>query len=117
VELDPLVAFETHVEPAALEIRVNFGVFAGREATPAELEELAQALLPEVGEVSVVGEQRHEVSVESEGTVHQVRIDLASEQLPDDEGEVRDLTARLLTVAEQWARSCIAERSIEVEGL
>ncbi len=57
------------------------------------------------------------MSEESEGTVHQVRIDLASEQLPDDDRDVRDLTARLLAVAEQWARGCIAERSIEVEEL
>ena len=29
-----------------VEIRVNFGVFAGREATPAELDDLAHALIP-----------------------------------------------------------------------
>jgi len=32
-----------HEEPG-IEVRVNFGVFAGRHATPAEIDELAAAL-------------------------------------------------------------------------
>ncbi|MDQ4095691.1 MAG: hypothetical protein M3174_05765, partial [Actinomycetota bacterium] len=58
----PPIAFATSPDRPALEIRVNFGVFAGRDATPAELDELARALLAEVGEVSIVAEQRHEVT-------------------------------------------------------
>jgi hypothetical protein len=35
---EPALAFATRTfEPPALEIRVNFGMFAGREATPAEI--------------------------------------------------------------------------------
>ncbi len=48
---DELIAFVATAEPEALEIRVNFGVFAGREATAAELDELAHALRPAVGEM------------------------------------------------------------------
>ena len=44
-----------------VEVRVNFGVFAGRRATPAEIDELAKALLPKVGEVAIVAEERHEI--------------------------------------------------------
>jgi hypothetical protein len=35
---EPALAFATRTfEPPALEIRVDFGMFAGREATPAEI--------------------------------------------------------------------------------
>jgi hypothetical protein len=113
MELEPPIAFTTHVEPPALEIRVNFGVFAGREATAAELEELAQALLPAVGEVSVVSEQRHEVSEESEGVVHQVLIDVAADRLPEHPSDREQLAAHLVELAEGWARACVEARSIE----
>ncbi len=46
-------------EPPAIEVRVNFGVYAGREATLAEIDRLAAWLLDEVGEVSIISEQRH----------------------------------------------------------
>ena len=41
-------------EPPEVQVLVNFGVFAGRGATAAEIDELAQALLPKVGVVSIV---------------------------------------------------------------
>ena len=46
---EPAIAFATRTfEPPALEIRVNFGMFAGREATPAEIDVLATALRDKV---------------------------------------------------------------------
>jgi hypothetical protein len=113
----PKIAFATQVEPPALEIKINFGLFAGRDATAAELDELARRLLPEVGEVSIVSEQRHDVSEETEIAVHQVRIDVADEHLPADEEMLDALTARLVDLAEDWAGSCIAERQSEVSEL
>lgn len=103
-----LIAFEAHTEPAALEIRVNFGMFAGREATPAELDELARALLPEVGEVSVVAEHRHEVTEESEVSLHQVRVEVDDASAPIE---------RLVVIAERWAEACFADRHAEVSEL
>ena len=43
--IEPAIAFcvRQHDEPA-LEVRVNFGVFAGRDVTPAEIDELARQL-------------------------------------------------------------------------
>jgi hypothetical protein len=113
----PRIAFTAGDDPPALRVRVNFGLYAGREATPAELEELAQALLPEVGEVSVVAEQRHEVSEETEVVVHQVRIDVAEGRLPVDPGELRALERRLVEAAERWAQACIADRHADVTEL
>src|SRR6266542_1308923 len=74
--LDQALAFSTppHVPPC--EVRVNFGIFAGRPTTPAEIDDLAALLLPELGDVTIVAEDRHELSSHSEVSLHQVRIDL-----------------------------------------
>jgi len=53
---EPQIAFcVREVEPPGVEVRVNFGVFAGRGATsPPRSTELAKSLLPKVGEVAIV---------------------------------------------------------------
>ncbi len=109
-----LIAFETRTEPPGLEIRINFGMFAGREATHAELDDLAQAILPEVQEVSVVAENRHEVGTEAEASVHQVRVEVGVAELPEDELDRARLGQRLVDVAERWAQACIADRHAEI---
>ena len=101
-------------EPPAIEIRVNFGVFAGREATPAEIDRLAEWLLDEVGEVSIISEERHEIDANVEASVHQVRIEVAADRVPGD-GEAREeIERRILERAEHWARLCVAERLAEI---
>ncbi|NDU79558.1 hypothetical protein GWI34_44290 [Actinomadura sp. DSM 109109] len=84
------------------DIRVNFGMFAGREATRAEIDDLAQALLDEVDAITIVDEQRTIADHEMEASVHQIRIELGE----DDPG-------RPLLIAEQWAATCVAERHSE----
>ncbi len=112
---EPQLAFCVHeTEPPGLEVRVNFGVFAGRRATPAEIDDLARALLPKVGEVAIVAEERHEIGEGSEASLNQVRIEVAPEHLPDDEHELDILRGRLVEAAERWARGCIAERHAEI---
>jgi len=93
-------------EQPSIEVCVNFGVFAGREATPAELDRLAEWLLDEVGEVSIVSEERRETDGNSEASVHQVRVLVEN---GDDE-----LAAKLLERAEYWAHRCVAERHAEI---
>ena len=111
----PVIAFATRTfEPPGLEIRVNFGVFAGREATPAEIDELAEAVRDKVGEVSIVSEDRHEFGEHSAAEVHQVRIELRADQLPSGEEELFELQGRLVESAERWARSCFENRHAEV---
>ena len=113
--VEPELAFYVrHPEPPGLEVRVNFGIFAGRAATPAEIDELAQALLPKVGEVSIVAEDRHVVGAETEASLHQVRIEVDPEHIPADEHEIDVLAGRLVEAAESWARGCLAERHAEV---
>ena len=113
---EPAIAFATRTfEPPALEIRVNFGVFAGRDATPAEIESLASDLLDKVGEMAIVAEDRHEISEHSEASLHQVRIEIAEDELPADEHQLDELRGRLIETAERWALECIADRHVEVE--
>ena len=85
------------------DVRVNFGIFAGREATPAEVDELAQALLESASSVTVVAENRVVADREMEAAVHQIRI-----QADDAD------PAEILPVAERWASACIADRHAEI---
>ena len=86
------------------DIRVNFGVFAGREATRAEIDDLAKSLLDEVAAVTIVAEQRTIADREMEASVHQIRIELEAEADPQ----------RPLLIAERWAEACVAERHAEI---
>jgi hypothetical protein len=111
-DLDTL-AFAVHEhEPPALEVRVNFGMFAGREATPAEIDDLAAQLLEKVGSVSIVSEERHEIDTHSEAAVHQVRIEVDADSLPEELNRREELAGRLVETAERWAGACIAERRV-----
>jgi hypothetical protein len=115
---EPALAFATRTfEPPVLEIRVNFGMFAGREATPAEIDALAAALQDKVTELTIVSEARHELSGHSEATVRQVRIEVSGQELPFDEHELDELRGRLIETAERWARECASDRHIEPADL
>jgi ABC-2 type transport system permease protein len=103
---EPLMAFATGEN----EIRINFGVFAGRDATSAEIEELARALHERIQRFTIVAEHRFEFGDDVEASVHLVR--LCPEGAIDDE-----LRGRLLEICERWADSCVAERQIEVAEL
>jgi hypothetical protein len=112
---EPVIAFATRTfEPPGLEIRVNFGMFAGREATPAEIDELAEVLRDKVHDLAIVSEDRHEFDDRSEAAVHQVRIEVPLEALPSAEDEVIELRGRLIESAERWTQGCIEERHAEL---
>src|SRR2546423_7632598 len=117
MQVENVIAFVTEEEPAGLEIRINFGVFAGRDATAAELEELGKLLVPEAGEVSIVGEQRHEISEDAEILLHQVRVSVSPEIVPDDPGARKELCERLVTLAEIWTRQCLNQPHAEMTDL
>ena len=87
------------------DIRINFGMFAGREATRAEIDDLAQSLLAEVDAITIVAEQRTIADHEVEASVHQIRVELG-----DDDPQ------RPLLLAAQWAEACVAERHAEVSA-
>ena len=113
--MEPELAFVARIHDVpGLEIRVNFGVFAGRDATSAEIDELAHTLVPELEDVSIVAEQRHEVGEDVEASLHQVRVEVAEGQLPADPDEREDLCQRLLEAVERWARACFDDRHIDL---
>jgi hypothetical protein len=94
----------------ALEVRVNFGIFAGRQATPAEIEELGAYMLDEVTPITIIAEERHELDGRLETSVHLVRIEVAAAQVPDNDFERRRLEQKLVERAEHWAKACIERR-------
>jgi hypothetical protein len=108
---EPKIAFcVSRPDSPALEVRVNFGVFAGRQVTPAEIDELGRFLLDEVGAVTIVAEDRYELDPSLETSVHIVRIELADRHLPSNDLDRRRLEHTLVERAEHWARACIADR-------
>ena len=96
-----------------VEIRVNFGIFAGREATDAEIDDLARELFGLVNRVAIVSLRRHELDREAEAAIHQVKVEAdASDAISPTSTE--DLAASLLATCEAWARRCIEIRHAEV---
>jgi hypothetical protein len=92
----------------ALEVRVNFGIFAGRNATQAEIDDLAGALNEEVASFAILAEERHEFGNDTEASLRQIVIEVTPEYAgPDVEG----LCERVLALAERWAAECIQSRS------
>lgn len=109
------IAFASHGgEPPHIEIRINFGVFAGREATPAELDHLGRAVLTEVAHVTLVSEHRHELGGQTETSLHQVRMDVPRDVLSRDPVEADSMRNRLVKLAERWARDCVDTRHADV---
>jgi len=105
---EPAIALfvREHEEPG-IEVRVNFGLFAGRHATPAEIDELAASLRELVPEFTVVAEERHEFGGAVEAALHQVVIEVAQEH---DAGVPDVLGEQIVLAANGWALDCIASR-------
>ena len=101
-------------EPPILELRVNFGVFSGREATDAEIEALGRELLEKLDHVSIVSERHHEIGPGAGSAVHQLRIEIPADALPLWGRDLSELRGRLIEVTERWALACIADRHEEV---
>jgi hypothetical protein len=95
-----------HDEPG-VEVRINFGVFAGRHATPAEIDELAVALREFLPVFAIVSENRHEFANAVEASVHQVVVEVPQEHA-GPEPDVR--AERIVLTANGWALDCIASR-------
>src|SRR6266581_4842819 len=103
-----LVAFRVHEHDyPALEVRVNFGVFAGRNATQAEIDDLARSLHDVVESFAIVAEERHEFGGSVEASARQIAIEVGRDYVDDD---VDRLCERVVARAESWASECIRSR-------
>jgi hypothetical protein len=111
-EIEPAVALRVRTrEEPGIEVRINFGVFAGRAVTPAEIDELARRVRDLVPAFAIVAEDRHEFGGAVEASVHQVVIDVRSEHA-DPEADV--LAERIVLVANGWALDCIESRHTDL---
>lgn len=107
---EPLLALSSAVEGGGLELRVNFGVFSGREVTAAEIDDLGRQLVERVESVTIVSELSHEIGPAAHATVHQVLIRIGPDAVRAASCELGELRGRLLEVTERWAQACIADR-------
>jgi hypothetical protein len=107
--MDPAIAFRVppHEEPV-IEVRVNFGVYAGRNATPAEIDDLAHQLRDEAPQFTITMEERHEFGNDRETSLRQVVIEVEKQSAGSDADA---LAARIVAKANQWASDCIASRA------
>jgi hypothetical protein len=105
--MDTTIAFVRPVAGGAAEIVVNFGLLSGREATLAEVDRLGRRLCEVLAEVRVHAVRTHDMTRDSESVVHQVVVEAGS--APGDD-------ARMRSIAEDWARECADDRSLEPLG-
>jgi hypothetical protein len=115
---EPRIAFSVrnHERPG-LEVLVNFGVFAGREATAAEIDELAAELVSEAKQLAIVAERRSEFDERTEVQLHQVRVAVPADVLPRDSDELDRLRELIVSRSEYWARQCVERRHAELADL
>jgi metal-dependent HD superfamily phosphatase/phosphodiesterase len=107
--MDPAIAFRVHPqEGPALEVRVNFGVYAGRNATPAEIDDLAHSLREAVPVFAILAEERHEFGNDVETSLHQVVIEIDRQHAAELADDISD---RIVEMANRWASACVASRS------
>lgn len=109
---EPAVALNvrTH-EELGIEVRINFGVFAGRTVTQAEINELARSVRTLVPAFAIVAEERHEFGGAVEASLHQVVVAVRSEHA-GPEADV--LAERIVLEANGWALECIESRHAEL---
>ncbi|MGH3037396.1 MAG: hypothetical protein ACRDMU_09470 [Gaiellaceae bacterium] len=99
----PELVFVSAGQDGVAELVVNFGVYAGRQATPAEVERLARQLLADVTAVEIVCEQRYEFTPDVEATVSRIRVTVPG--AGHRAVELRDTVSA-------WAEDCIDERYV-----
>ena len=86
-------------------------MFAGRDVTNAEIDDLARELLGVLRRVSIVSLRRHEVDGDVEAAIHQVKVEASS---ADARRLGVELEPRLLELVDAWARRAIEHRHVEL---
>src|SRR6266508_983806 len=118
LEQEPLLVFAPEA-PAlpALELCVNFGLFASREVTPAEIDDLARELLTKVARVTIVSERHYEIGADAEAAVHQLRVQIQPGALRSDQPDLAELRGRLLETTARWALASNTTRNQQPGGV
>lgn len=92
----------------ALAFTVNFGVFAGREVSQHEIERLGEALLDVADGASITAENRYEVGARVAGSIHQVRVEIDKDRMPEGEFPIDARRHRLAQTLERWLAQCVS---------
>ena len=118
MHFEPRIAFSVaEHEAPGLEAVVNFGILTGREATLAEVDDLARQLVSEAGRLEIIAERRYEFDERSGAEVHLVRVIVPADLLPWQEEELQRLRELVVARSEHWARACAARRQLELADL
>jgi hypothetical protein len=103
VAVEPTPVYVSQESP--LELTVNFGLFAGRKASRAEIDKLGAALLTHVSGATLFAGRRYEFANGSaEVAAHEVRVQFPPFVLPSNPAEQDELVAKLLETISQWTR-------------
>lgn len=114
----------TEVQPAfvsreaPLEVTVNFGVLAGRDAERREIEALAEQLSPLVSGVTVIAGHRYEFAVgAAEVSASEVTARFEDFLLPTGRAEHEAFVDELLATINQWALTAAVKAPAAGEDL
>ncbi len=116
MDTEPVAAYVSQESP--LELTVNFGLFAGREAFRDDVDRLGEALLALVSGVTLFAGRRYEfASGAAEVAAYEVEIRFPTFILPTEPAEHEALVDKLLETVSLWARDCAASPPAEGEDL
>jgi hypothetical protein len=116
VNVDPIAAYVSNESP--LELTVNFGIFAGRETSRADIDRLGEMLLALVSGATLFSGRRYEFAQDAaESAAYEVKIQFPPFILPTEKGELEPLVEMLLETVRRWARDCAATPPAEGEDL
>jgi hypothetical protein len=116
VDTEPVAAYVSQESP--LELTVNFGIFAGREAFRDDVDRLGEALLALVSGVTLFAGRRYEFAPgAAEVAAYEVEIRFPTFILPTEPAEHEALVDKLLETVGLWARDCAASPPAEGEDL
>jgi hypothetical protein len=116
VDTEPVAAYVSQESP--LELTVNFGIFAGREAFRDDVDRLGEALLALVSGVTLFAGRRYEFAPgAAEVAAYEVEIRFPTFILPTETAEHEALVDKLLETVGLWARDCAASPPAEGEDL
>jgi hypothetical protein len=116
VDIEPIAVTVTRDSP--LELTVNFGTFARREASRSEVDKLGEMLLELVSGLTLFAGHRYEFSQgATESTAYEVKIEFPPFVLPTKELELEPLVVKLLERVALWAHESAATPPAEGEDL
>ncbi len=116
MEIEPIAGYVSQESPLVL--TVNFGLFAGREASRADVDSLGDALLALVSGFSLFVGRRYDFAADgAEVAAYEVEIRFPTFMLPTESEEHAALVEKILKTINSWAHDYAATAPVEGEDL